>query len=190
MLVACPLFLLYTSSGFSLLGFYLVTVLQQAGSALPPLQVTVRLLLFCHPEPGFLDSGVLEIPDLLDLLRPAPQVSPPLLSPLLHPRVARRPLFLWTTLLVTLSLAGLGLYTYLSTLPNMAPTMANLSWLPILLIGLVFAGGQLGFSPVTKIIISEVFPTDLRSTGSSMVFLCGSLSLAILSKLFSQFLTW
>ena len=40
------------------------------------------------------------------------------------------------------------------------------------------------------IAIVKVFPTDLRSTGSSVVFLLGSVSIALLSKLFSQFLNW
>lgn len=164
LLVAGPLFLLYVSSGFSLIGFYLVTIMEESGAGLPPLQASLILVSW-----RFLFS---------------------LLSSLLLARFSRRPIFLWTTLLVTLSMASLGLYSYLSSLPGLTTTMAGLNWLPIILIGLVFAGGQLGFSPIIKIVVSEVFPTDLRSTGSSAVFLCGSLSLAVLTKLFAQFLTW
>ena len=40
------------------------------------------------------------------------------------------------------------------------------------------------------IVIAKVFPTDVRSTGSSLVFLGGSVSIALLSKLFAQFLNW
>ena len=40
------------------------------------------------------------------------------------------------------------------------------------------------------LVIVKVFPTDLRATGSSLVFLCGSISMALLAKLFSQFLNW
>ena len=39
MMIAGPLFLMYACSGFSLIGFYLVTVLEQAEVSLPPLQV-------------------------------------------------------------------------------------------------------------------------------------------------------
>ena len=39
MMIAGPLFLMYACSGFSLIGFYLVTVLEQADVSLPPLQV-------------------------------------------------------------------------------------------------------------------------------------------------------
>ena len=39
MMIAGPLFLMYDASGFSLIGFYLVTVLEEAEVALPPLQV-------------------------------------------------------------------------------------------------------------------------------------------------------
>ena len=35
-----------------------------------------------------------------------------------------------------------------------------------------------------------MFPTELRSTGSSFIFFTSSIAMAILSKLFSQFLTW
>lgn len=164
LLVAGPLFLLYVSSGFSLIGFYLVTIMEKSGAGLPPLLASLILVSW-----RFLFS---------------------LLSSLLLARCPRRPLFLWTTLLVTVSMASLGLYSYLSSLPSFTTTMASHNWLPILLIGLIFAGGQLGFSPIIKIIVSEVFPTDLRSTGNSFVFLCGALSLAVLTKLFAQFLTW
>jgi hypothetical protein len=47
MLVAGPLFLLYQVSGFSIIGFYLVTVLEQADVALPPLQARAAPLS-CH----------------------------------------------------------------------------------------------------------------------------------------------
>ena len=39
MMIAGPLFLMYACSGFSLIGFYLVTVLEEAEVSLPPLQV-------------------------------------------------------------------------------------------------------------------------------------------------------
>ena len=41
-----------------------------------------------------------------------------------------------------------------------------------------------------QIIISEVFPTELRSTGTSFILFTSLLCVASLSKLFSQFLNW
>jgi len=164
MMIAGPLFLMYACSGFSLIGFYLVTVLEEANVAIPPLQASLLLVIW--------------------------RLLLSVLSSYLLLRTKRRPLYLWTTLLVAISMAGLGAHSYLSTYDSLSSTFEHLRWLPILLIGLLFAGAQLGFSPVIKIIISEVFPTDLRSTGSSLVFLGGSVSIALLSKLFAQFLNW
>jgi len=164
MMIAGPLFLMYQTSGFSLIGFYLVTVLEEAKVALPPLEASLLLVIW--------------------------RLLLSLLSSFLLLRTRRRPLYLWTTLVVAISMAGLGTHSYLSTFDSFSSTFDHLRWLPIVLIGLLFAGAQLGFSPVIKIIVSEVFPTDLRATGSSLVFLCGSISMALLAKLFSQFLNW
>merc|ERR1711962_1645310 len=164
MMIAGPLFLMYDASGFSLIGFYLVTVLEKAEVSLPPLQASLILVIW--------------------------RLLLSILSSILLLRTQRRPLYLWTTSMVALSMAGLGLHSYLSTFDSLSSIFDYLRWLPILLIGLLFAGAQLGFSPVIKIIVSEVFPTDLRSTGSSLVFLAGSVSIALLSKLFAQFLNW
>merc|ERR1712037_518286 len=164
MIIAGPLFLMYACSGFSLIGFYLVTVLEEAKVALPPLEASLLLVIW--------------------------RLLLSLLSSFLLLRTRRRPLYLWTTLLVAISMAGLGTHSYLSTCDSFSATADQLQWLPLLLMGLLFAGAQLGFSPVIKIVVSEVFPTALRSTGSSLVFLLGSVSIALLSKLFSQFLNW
>jgi len=164
MMIAGPLMLLYICSGFSLIEFYLVTVLEKANVALPPLQASLLLVIW--------------------------RLLLSLLSSYLLLRTRRRPLYLWTTFLVAISMAGLGTHSYLSTYDSFSATADQLRWLPLLLMGLLFAGAQLGFSPVIKIVVSEVFPTDLRSTGSSVVFLLGSVSIALLSKLFSQFLNW
>ena len=41
-----------------------------------------------------------------------------------------------------------------------------------------------------QLIISEVFPTEVRSTGTSLIFFTSMICLSILTKLFSQFISW
>jgi len=85
---------MYACSGFSLIGFYLVTVLEEADVSLPPLQASLVLVIW--------------------------RLLLSILSSILLLRTQRRPLYLWTTLMVALSMAGLGLNSYLSTDDNLS----------------------------------------------------------------------
>ena len=66
-------------------------------------------------------------------------------------RLARRPLFLCSTLLVCLNMFSLGLFFYLRTVETFQQYFINLNWAPLVLVILVFTGGQLGFSPIIKV---------------------------------------
>ena len=124
-MLALPLSLLYSCSGLSLLTFYLVTVFQQAGSSLPPLHCSLAV------------SGW--------------RLAVSLLSSLALLRLRRRPLFLVTTAVLGFAMASLGVFSYLPSRPSPAPALATLGWLPLALVLLIFAGGQLGFAPIIKV---------------------------------------
>ena len=46
------------------------------------------------------------------------------------------------------------------------------------------------YTPTFQIIIGEIFPTELRSTGTSFILFTALVCTASLSKLFSQFIDW
>jgi len=162
--IAQPLNILYSCSGISLLSFYLVTIFEEAGSSVDKLQASLIVASW--------------------------RLFISLFSSLAMLRIPRRPLFLCTTLGVGISMASFGTFSYLCTQDQSASWCDRLGWLPLLLLLLVFACSQLGFAPIIKLIISEVFPTEVRSTGTSLIFLTSVLCLSILSKLFSQFIAW
>ena len=65
-------------------------------------------------------------------------------------KVARRPLFLSTALLVSINMFSLGLFFYLRSVET-GDYFDSLNWVPLVLVILIFAGGQLGFSPIIKV---------------------------------------
>ena len=71
-------------------------------------------------------------------------------------KLPRRPLFLSTTLLVCLNMFSLGLFFYLRSVETLQHYFASLSWAPLILVILIFAGGQLGFSPIIKVVLLMV----------------------------------
>ena len=66
-------------------------------------------------------------------------------------KLPRRPLFLSTTLLVCINMFSLGLFFYLRAVETYQQYFDRLNWVPLLLVMLIFAGGQLGFSPIIKV---------------------------------------
>merc|ERR1719320_487323 len=77
-------------------------------------------------------------------------------------KLPRRFLFISSTLITALSLSLLGTFIFLKTKLQYLSWTDSLGWVPLALILLIYSGSQLGFNPITKLIISEVFPTEVR----------------------------
>ena len=122
---AGSLFCLYNFSGFLLVEFYMMTIFTESGSSIK--SSTATLLVSCW---RLLVSLVASFA-------------------LLH--VSRRTLFLSTTFLVAVSLASLGTFFYLKTLPDWQSLTNSMGWFPLVSILSLYAGGQLGFSPVIRV---------------------------------------
>ena len=87
-------------------------------------------------------------------------------------KLPRRPLFLSTTLLVCLSMASLGVFSYFQVTlklkkakilifnfifkshPHYAEYVADLRWAPLVLVLMIYAGAQMGFNPIIKVSIN------------------------------------
>jgi len=157
-------FCLYSFSGFSLVQTYMMTIFKESGSSIDGSTATL-LVSFWRLAISFISSFALH-------------------------HLSRRGLFFSTTLLLAASQALLGTFFYLKTLSGWDSWITSLGWFPLLAMFSIYAGGQLGFSPIIKILVSEVFPTSIRATSASLCIVVGFLCMSISTKLFSQFVVW
>ena len=124
---AGSLFGLYNFSGFSSVQFYMMTIFTEAGSSIESSSAT--LLVACwRLVVSFISSFALH-------------------------HVSRRKLFFSTTVILALSQASLGTFFYLKTLPDWKSWTNSLGWFPLFSFFSIYAGGQLGFSPITKVLL-------------------------------------
>ena len=124
-LIAEPLNILYSCSGLSMMTFYMVTILEESGTRVDKHTASLMVSAF--------------------------RVFISLLSSAALLKLPRRPLFLCTTLTVCLSMFSLGLFSYLNTLEGYQEYLHNITWAPLVIVMMIFAGGQLGFNPIIKV---------------------------------------
>lgn len=158
---AGTLFCLYNFSGFTLIQVYMMTIFNETDSSIDSSMATLFVSVW--------------------------RLFVSLVASFALHHVSRRTLFLSTTLLVAASQASLGFFFYLKTLPEWQYFTTNFSWFPLICIISIYGGGQLGFNPVLKIVMSEVFPTSIRATSVSLCIVAGFLCVGVANKLFSQF---
>ena len=127
-LIAEPLNILYSCSGLSMMTFYIVTIFEESGTSVDKHTASLLVSVF--------------------------RVFISLLSSVALLKLPRRPLFLCTTLTVCLSMSSLGLISYLKTIQEYQQYLANISWAPLVIVMLIFAGGQLGFNPIIKVLLA------------------------------------
>lgn len=159
-----PLNILYSCSGTSIMLFYMVTVFEQSGSSIDKLQASLIVSAWSLVMSSFGTIALMKLP--------------------------RRTLFLYTASLICVSMFCLGLFSYFQSNGFYKNMLVNFGWLPLIFVLLIFAGSQLGYRPIIKIIVSEVFPTEVRSIGTSVTLLTTLVCQGTLSKLFSQFILW
>ena len=122
---AGSLFCLYNFCGFSTVQFYMMTIFTESGSSIESSSAT--LLVSCwRLVVSFMSSFALH-------------------------HVSRRTLFFSTAVILATSQASLGTFFYLKTLPDWKSWTNSLGWFPLFSIFSIYAGGQLGFSPITKV---------------------------------------
>ena len=112
-------------SGTSIMQFYMVTVFQQSGSSIDKLQAS--------------------------LIVGAWRLVMSLISTIALIKLPRRPLFLATASLISLSMLFLGLFSYFQSTGQYNQLLSSYGWLPLILVLLIFAGAQLGFGPIIKV---------------------------------------
>ena len=86
-------------------------------------------------------------------------------SGILADKLGRRPLLIGSGLVMSMSLTGFGLYTYMC---DDQPISDRHDWLPLLLILVFQCACNVGIQPVSWLMVGELFPLEYRATGSAL----------------------
>ena len=76
-------------------------------------------------------------------------------------KLPRRPLFLFTALLISVSMFSLGLFSYFQTHGFFPEFIEQIRWTPLVLVLLIFAGAQLGYGPIIKVLTFPILIVQL-----------------------------
>ncbi|XP_011305949.1 facilitated trehalose transporter Tret1-2 homolog isoform X1 [Fopius arisanus] len=101
------------------------------------------------------------------------QLLASLLSGFLIDIVGRLPLLIASTVFMSLALAGFGSYAYYNSMSqnftyNDPTLMGKHDWIPLLCVLVFTTALALGISPISWLLIGELFPLEYRGLGSSI----------------------
>lgn len=146
--ITCGLMFFQRFSGANAFNYYAVIIFRQTLGGMNPHGATIAI--------GFV------------------QLLASLLSGFLIDIVGRLPLLIASTVLMSLALAGFGSYAYyVSQTQNLGysdsavPTGEH-DWIPLLCVLVFTTALALGISPISWLLIGELFPLEYRGIGSSI----------------------
>ncbi|XP_048005375.1 facilitated trehalose transporter Tret1-like [Leguminivora glycinivorella] len=92
------------------------------------------------------------------------------LSGMLIDHVGRLPLLLISGAMMSLALAGFGSYAYYQDviLTSSNVDSGSYDWIPLLCVLTLTIAFSLGISPISSLLVGELFPLEYRSTGSAL----------------------
>ncbi|KAF5285557.1 hypothetical protein FQR65_LT13191 [Abscondita terminalis] len=126
-------------SGMTVLKSYLQIIIDSSDSAISP---EVSSIIF----------GVVQLPSIF-------------LAAVLMDKLGRKPLYIISTIGCAIPLITAGTYFYLEK--TSIHLLANLKWLPTLCLALYIIIAPIGINVLPLVLISEVFPTEVKSLASS-----------------------
>lgn len=155
-LITCGLMFFQRFTGANLFNFYAVKMFKK----------TFRTM---NPHGGAISTSVA-------------QLLASCLSGMLIDHVGRLPLLMISGVMMSIALAGFGSYAYYeevirnTTDLNIAEPNSY-DWIPLLCVLTLTIAFSLGISPISSLLIGELFPLEYRSTGSALAtsfsHLCG-----------------
>ncbi|KAG7203031.1 hypothetical protein KM043_010156 [Ampulex compressa] len=145
--ITCGLMFFQRFSGANAFTYYAVIIFRQTLVGMNPHRATIAI--------GFV------------------QLLASLLSGFLIDIVGRLPLLIASTVLMSLALAGFGSYAYyISQTQNLgypnAAVVGQHDWIPLLCVLVFTTALALGISPISWLLIGELFPLEYRGLGSSI----------------------
>lgn len=162
-LITCGLMFFQKFTGAHVFNFY----------AVPMFKKTLRMM---NPHGGAIATSVV-------------QLLASCLSGMLIDNVGRLPLLLTSGVMMSIALAGFGSYAYYDNIFKNSTDMSYMmtsnhmnqvgayDWIPLLCVLTFTIAFSLGISPISSLLIGELFPLEYRSTGSALAtsfsHLCG-----------------
>lgn len=140
-LITCGLMFFQRFSGANAFNFYIVTVFRQTFGGMNPHGAAVAVGLV--------------------------QLLSTLLSGLLVDTVGRLPLLVASSVLMSLALASFGSFAYYEDIHR--HTLAGqLDWIPLLCVLVFTVAFSLGISPISWLLVAEIFPLESRGMGTAL----------------------
>lgn len=148
-LITCGLMFFQRFTGAHVFNFYAVSMFKK----------TLRMM---NPHGGAIATSVV-------------QLLASCLSGMLIDNVGRLPLLMTSGVMMSIALAGFGSYAYYSTI--IAQDAGGYDWIPLVCVLTFTIAFSLGISPISALLIGELFPLEYRSLGSALAtsfsHLCG-----------------
>ncbi|XP_023940246.1 facilitated trehalose transporter Tret1 [Bicyclus anynana] len=155
-LITCGLMFFQRFTGAHVFNFY----------AVPMFKKTFRMM---NPHGGAIATSVV-------------QLLASCLSGMLIDHVGRLPLLMISGVMMSIALAGFGSYAYYEDVFRNSTDLTQVEpgsydWIPLLCVLTFTIAFSLGISPISSLLIGELFPLEYRSTGSALAtsfsHLCG-----------------
>ncbi|XP_055681576.1 facilitated trehalose transporter Tret1-like [Lutzomyia longipalpis] len=147
--ITCGLMIFQRFTGANSFGFYAVRIFRKTFAGM-------------NPHGGAVSVGFV-------------QLLASMLSGLLIDRVGRIPLLITSSVFMSLALASFGSYVYyeetnklIATNNFEVDTAYNNDWIPLLCVLVFTIAFQLGISPISSLLVGELFPLEFRGIGSSI----------------------
>lgn len=140
-LITCCLLFFHRFSGANNFTFYTVRILR-------------RVFGVMSPHHGAIAVGFV-------------QLIASMLSGVLIDTVGRLPLLITSTMFMSIALAAFGSYAYFEELNKAAPC-TQYDWIALLCVLVVTFAFSLGISPISGLLVSELFPLEYRCLGSAL----------------------
>uniref|UniRef100_A0AAG5DDC8 Major facilitator superfamily (MFS) profile domain-containing protein n=1 Tax=Anopheles atroparvus TaxID=41427 RepID=A0AAG5DDC8_ANOAO len=157
-LITCGLMIFQRFTGASSFNFYAVTIFRKTFAGMNPHGAAIAV--------GFV------------------QLLASMLSGLLIDTVGRIPLLIVSSILMSLALAGFGSCVYYGEANKLLADVGEVSgqndWIPLLCVLVFTVAFALGISPISWLLVGELFPLEYRAIGSSIAtsfsYFCAFLS--------------
>lgn len=142
-LVTCGLMMFQRFSGANAFNFYAVSIFKKTFGAMDP------------------HSGAVAVAFV--------QLLSSLLSGLLIDTVGRLPLLIASSVFMSMALAGFGSFVYYENINrSRGLVVAQYDWIPLLCVLVFTVAFSMGISPISWLLIGELFPLEYRGLGSAL----------------------
>ena len=142
------------------------------------MQSTGLPILFMYLVNTFEESGSSIDPYLASIIVAAARVSVSIVASYFLKFCPRRLLFLSSAAVIIICFASASIVSYLTKTQSVAfSTITN--WIPIAALMVGYASHSFGFGAVIRVMVGEVYPTEIRSLANAITFVMGSIAMAI-----------